>query len=396
MKKTYSILFFLIIGISYSQEKEIEKMKKDIEEIKKKLIDERNVDIGAINFKLKDINLYKKERTKNKIFQKTIQINKIELLILDGCIVKVKVFGNNNKVYSNGDAPISITESRFNKDDYLFTDNSKSIECVLFRELFNDFNFKPYITEDKIVIIDKDNLTYHLKKDIALNNLLDTRIYSDLLGFFGEEKNSVLQTEIKSRFIINRGNIKNSQAIPINYLNINVNYNKIDSKYRFVNSTNFNLSDLLQKSIFNAEIGLNIFKSNISKNNSYTHVYSDLGTTFSWNKFVKNLDTLSVKNTTFFIEAGIKTKLYKELGLNAGVKVMRLMTPETKGFNTNIHYPYFNFMKFNLDLFYLIDNKKTSRFFLKFNYFKSTKSNLTSNQFPQIQVGYSKLFSELF
>lgn len=395
MKNCITLLMFVISAISYSQQTDIEKMKNDIKDIQKQLNNEQIENIGTLNFKLKNINFYTKEKKYEKKYEKSIELKKIELAIIDGCIVNIKVYDNDNNVYYNHDASIAITVSRFKKVDYLFL--GKSNECIVFQELLDNPKFEPFTPkDDENVLIDKDHLTYELNKDVSLNGLLDTRIYTDALGFFGGEKNSILQTEVKSKFILNRNNIKNFQTIPLSYFNINVNYNKIDSKFKFVNSANYENSDLIQKSFFNAEVGLNIFKSNLSKNNSKITLFSDLGTTFSWNKFIKNTDTLSVKNISFFVETGIKTKLYNHLGLNAGVRLIRLMSPETKEFNQDLSSQYFNFIKFNLDLFYLLDDKKSDRLFFKFNYFKSTNNDLTNNQFPQIQVGYSKLFTKLF
>ena len=392
MKKIIIILFSLVHSFSFSQETEIEKMKKDIEELQKKLLDKREIEVGTIDFKLDNINLYKKN---TETPQDKINIKKIILSIIDGCIVRIKVYGENNIVYHNHDASISITNARFEKLDRLQT--ADKTEFIYFSDLLKDYKIEPYTSkDDENVIIDKDNLIYKLMNDVSLNSIIDARLYSDVLGFFGEEKNSVVQTEVKSKFIINRTNFINRQVIPFNYFNIFLNYNKIDSKNRFIDTDNFNYSDLLQKSIFNAEISLNIFKCNLSKNNSHTQLYSDVGTTFSWNKIVKNLDTLTSNNVSLFIEIGIKTKLYKQLGVNTGVRLIRLMSPETKEFNQDLHAPTFNFLKFNLDLFYIVDEEKKYKWFCRFNYFKSTNSELTQSQFPQIQVGYSKTFTELF
>lgn len=379
-------------NINCQNNEKLEEIASNLKELKEKILEENNVEFGKIDFILND-------RTTGRY--QSITIDKIELKVVDGCFYGVKVFINGD-VYLNPSAPIAVTNRRLNKSvDYLFYSDSNKTkkDSIKFQLLIKEnSNFKPYCPQniDK-VIIDKENLSYTLKKDLSLNSLLDVRFMSDALALFSDEANGIVQTEVKSKFILFRGNWANTGLFFANYLNIKANYTKLDSAFKTINLLEYNSAEILQKSIFSAEIALNAVRCNFFNFKSPHKFYTDAGFSFSSNE-IQNDDIKSTINSyCFFIETGINLKLYDELDLNINNRFIRLMSPETKEYNGSLTENFINFNRMTFDLEYHLNKPKTKKLFLRLNYFRPINSlSVSDNQFTQIQIGYSKLFTDLF
>lgn len=383
------IIVFFSIQTKGQNEEKLDSISKQLKDLKDLILENNNIEFGKIDFILNGISTSK---FKNKT------VDKIEFNVIDGCIVDIKVTIDNN-IYTNPAAPIAITNNRLmNRSDFLYND-SDIADTLLLQDLIDqNSKFKPYTPEnnDKVVI-DKNSSSYILKKDISLNSLLDVRIMSDALALFSDEANGIVQTEVKSKFILSRGNIRNTGIIPLNYLNAKLNYNKIDSEIKTIDLLEYNSSEFLQKSIFKAEISINAFKFNFFNFKSKNKFYTDVGFNFSTNETQKEIQKSTITTYCFFVEGGINLKLYDELNLILSDRLIRLMSPETKGYNGNLNESFFNFNEIAFDLEYYLNKNKKTKLFLRLNYFRPINSlSISENQFTQVQVGYSKLFTDLF
>jgi len=116
-------------------------------------------------------------------------------------------------------------------------------------------------------------LTYHsdtkssdtilLTKTGITDNLVELRIYSDILALIGDESNGLIQSEINPRFTINTRAITKTGVIPLYNLSFPITLRKFDSKFGkfyFQDSIHYSRLEYVQQATYTAGLDFNAFK----------------------------------------------------------------------------------------------------------------------------------------
>ncbi|MVO09462.1 hypothetical protein GOQ30_09865 [Flavobacterium sp. TP390] len=362
------------------------KLKEKLEDLKETFEKSDQETIGYLVFKLNNATLHSENGTDT-----VVDINSIYISLKDGYINDLTVYYN-NQIYTNKNAPIPVTHSRFTK----ITDKISALngtDFFVFQEIIEPKRLNQFVPDDVDYSTETDLSELELKKGVGINNIFDIRLYSDALALFGNEENGLVQTDLRYKNILHRRTLINS-VFYLQYFKVNINASKFDSKDKYIEFDNFNNSDILRKSYLNAEVAVNLLNSWIEFK-SQSRAYLDTGFGVGATKLRTATDTLNVNNTNFFIEGGLNLKSSSNIGLDVYGRMTRLFSPGTQTYAEYLNGQYFNFLKFGLDFYWHPFDDKANRLFARVNYITPTQDIDKTNDFFQFQIGYSVMLSDL-
>ncbi len=402
MSKYTSILIAIIcFNLSFSQDDK-SVSKKDIKQFEKlkAKIESSGFDLSK---ELKDTIGYLKFDTKVEILDIgalpiKASVDSIMMSIKEGCINDITVYTKKG-VFVNKNSPIAITNQRFkDREDFLRLAGRNSTKYIICQKLITVHRLKQYIPNDdedvRVFKLNKFTHTYTLTKNVGVNNIFDIRLYSDALALFGEEENGLVQTDLRYKYISHRKNIPNTGLFIGQYLKINFNATRFDSKDKVVDVSTFNNTQLLQKSYINADVAYNLFNGWLEFK-SMSKYYVDAGIGVGQNKIKRASDTTNVSTSNFFIEGGLNLKSSTNIIVDLNARLIRQFSPSTQQDDEYLKGQYFNFARFQIDFCWHPVNNKANRIFARINYFTPTNSAEKKNDFFQAQIGYSILLSDL-
>ena len=418
MKKTfYLIAAFLFLGYytCISQEvadttkketTEIEKQMKILNEKLEIILKEKESDyIGRLQLYNNRVPVYSKEKyvqsdkiaglTKESVLTKSkdidIIIDSIEISRSDGVIDAIRVFSKSD-IFENLH-PIAL--QNFNKAILrVFIYNTKDDD--LFLKITDFIQYLPKIGQnflpDDMDFVLADNSTRKQKSltaGVDLNSYIELQIYTDFLSVFKKEPNGLIQTEAKTRFILNTVPTARN-AYFSNFMEAYFKYSKFDSKFESlpINSSSepiyFTIKDRLllnQYSFLNVGIKYNIVKIKLPR----FSMESNIGLQYDLTDIKINESTNKNQIDLFSYYYEVKCGVFrsKNFGLNFGftslgqfitTRNISIVRPTTEGY----FIPEFS-------AFYHPKSDKSNKIFLRFR----TMTDFGTAQFINFQIGYS-------
>lgn len=331
MKILSKLLLFLIVGhisnmfgqtppvstatSNDSVKQKLETIQKSLEDLKKIIEDDKDMSatVGEFNlYKVEDVEVYfcptgdcdeKKEKTKYKVNVENVIID-----IYNGVISDIQVFTKEHKTFTNALAPIEV--NKFDRCDLLKYFSGDSIFYIQTCDILYFKRNGNYHADDcRIELKDKDEKK-EILKDLGINNIINIRVYSDLLGALGGDENGLIQTEANFKTPLNTSNMYNKPFFWFNNFSTNLRVSKFDNdfKYTSVNytkedttitgndtiitkpDTSFSRQTLQQRNWFNFDVNLNIFTFYF-KNKSKNGFALDVLGGFSLSNFSNKADT---------------------------------------------------------------------------------------------------------
>lgn len=228
-------------------------------ELKRKVEVDNNKAFLVGKIYLRDV---KVNRYCNENGDSTLKIDRVKLSIENGTIVDIQIVDSNYEVFSNGNAPIEL--KRLNKrHDRLYSENgSKHYKCEngylkLSDILYYELN-TIYTPKDTTIYLNSENNNCTLRRKSSIDQHVDLRIYSDLLGLIGNESNGLIQTEFHVNSDLHQKNVWGSPWYFFKYFDFVFKASKFDTDFQSVNiSEDFNRADLNQRSWLNTNLRLN-------------------------------------------------------------------------------------------------------------------------------------------
>ena len=323
-----------------------------------------------------------------KALGKTIDIDKIIILIKDGFIVDIQVIAGNRN-FTNGRAPITISTERFNKIDGLVSGAGSSSEYIILNEILQYISIKPYIPDNDFFELTPSKNTHTLKKGAALNSVIDLRLYTDGLATFGGKSNGLIQTDASIKQVFHRANFRNRGTFLVNYFKFNLTASKFDSKVAFTDSSTFTRTSLFQKSWLNTDVSFNIINGWLGRKtlNSW---YADLGGGVSLSDVAFAKDTSTITSTYVFLQGGLDIQIADNIGTSISSRFIWSYSPQTD-FNNQDGERLF--IKPSISIFWNPLGNEASRIFARATYNVDTKDK--KNNFMQLQFGYALKLSAM-
>lgn len=335
-------------------------------------------------------------KREGQISGETKTIDSIYIVAQGGFITDILVYIG-DEVFTN-DVLIGITKRRhYHNRDRLFNIGKRKYlyyqNAVLFRA------FKSYVADDtNFTIRNTDNTEdgrHDFRKGNDLKTVLDLKLYTDALGVFANNPNGLVQVDASSKFMIHQSNISHRSAFILHNIKLNVNFAKFDSKQQYVTENDYSRSALLQKSWFNANLGINLFEGYVKQHYS-TLFFIDAGGMINTSTLAKNnTDTVSITSTNIWGLAGVSVKGNDNYGVTASASVIFNYSPQTADIDFARNSPHV-FFKPCIEAFYNPFGDDANRVFTKVTYWMDTWNISTQqNHFWQFQVGYNTTLSKL-
>ncbi|WP_420574386.1 hypothetical protein [Kordia sp.] len=363
---------------------------------------------------------------------KSIQIELREGGIVDTRVVFIST-DKKTEFYFEGRYPISILNyTRKSKDSYIAFSHYVSLdgsqiydENILEKLLIryvdvldyhpnagsnyvpDDVSYKFPSNDDESEAKIKDRRSYQVINNTHLQNVLDLRAYTDLLGLFSDEDNGLFQIEGKADFFINPFNVKREALYFLKKVSPYVRYSRFDDDAGFVQATGNVVTDsngmmsteyLLQDSKLelleraNLEMGSNLNLINFrwfKESPFWTSLYFPLSynvTKVRTDATIEDNDA-NYKIMGFGLGANLEIRRFNNFGLNIGY--------ELKGYSFVGDYSEFNIQEpgylktqtINAEIFYYPGSDRSNSIFLRMKNVRDVGSG-AGDAFFQLQVGY--------
>lgn len=324
-----------------------------------------------------------------KIFRK---ITKVEITLENGSIAKrgLLVTLENGEKFINWTSPISLARFPARMNDQLFAKDplNKKKHITVTDALRYNYFYKFHYPEDANYALTKDKKTDTIKVGASINQLIEVRVFTDLLGLVGKKANGLIQTEISGNFISNTTSLSNTDITFHCFVKPYFRVSKLDSRFANLDTANItripgqkdevNRVYLNQISYLQAGIKTNIVRFGIGVNQE---IFVNTGLDIN----LVNADSLYQKDISFinyYPEVEYRINRLNNFGLECGGRFYWQFLTKTapfsnKGAEQILHfYSTINYYPFN---------NTNSKIYIRFSGFTSVKASDYS--FSQFQFG---------
>lgn len=235
------------------------------------------------------------------------------------------------------------------------------------------------------------SVTYQIRQDSSLENVLNLRTYTDFLGLFGDTPNGIIQVEGKADFYIAPFNLPNSHNYLLKKISPYVNYARIEENDRNISVSNDSIIttplDILQKSYLNMGLDLDVFSTKFSKEFPF---YLTVYATARYNVAdVKESDSTNVNYKSLALGGGVRFNVnrFNNFGLTLKSEVTKLDTNEFNDYSFVKNPNDFWVFRNEAEIFYHPAGDESQSIFLRLNTFNNASSG-NNEAFFQLQFGY--------
>jgi hypothetical protein len=306
--------------------------------------------------------------------------------IKDGLILDLQVVCQGGKIFSNFHAPIALT--RFDRCAWLSYHNGKRFEYIRTCDIATVIRKGVSVPDDSLFELTLSKPEFTLTRGASINQIVDLRIYSDMLGTLGNEPNGIAQIEGSTRIFINNKNYGRSFT-PFRYGFFSVQASKIDSRLQTLGiDTTFSRLDAIQRSFASVDIGSNLFGFWLQrKSRSWASVNGGAGIHLTRTSFEG--DTATTTSQYLFLESLFEFKEIQNFGVDFSARVFWQTIPglpEKRGNTQSI-------FRLGATAYWNPVGNVGSRVFARVNYYQNL--NKGEQPFVQLQIGYSAMISSL-
>lgn len=319
------------------------------------------------------------------------EVRCIEIALGNGAIAKrgLVVTLDNGQKFVNWRSPISL--ARFAKrNDKLYAKNpALSSQYIRVSDVLDySYFYKFSYPEDSYYTLSKDKVTDTLKVGASINQLIEVRIYTDLLGLLGRKANGLIQTEISGNFISNSTSVPETDITFHTFVKPYFRLSKLDSKFSSLDTAHIekvpgkadavNRVYLNQIAYLQAGIKTNIVRFGIGVNQE---IFVNAGLDIN----LVNADSLYQKDISFinyYPEVEYRINRLSNFGLEFGSRMYWQYLTKTAPFSNKGSEQILHF--YSTINYYPFSNTN-SKIYLRFSGFTSVKASDYS--FTQFQFG---------
>lgn len=225
-----------------------------------------------------------------------------------------------------------------------------------------------------------------LKASSGLASLIDIRLYTDLLGTFGEQPNGLVQIEATSKLPLNARNVGHTYWA--SFIQPFFKLSKLDSKFDTVSlistagEVKVNKMELFQRSFLNVGLKGNVYKVNWRPNNG---LQFNVGYNFSSGNVSIGKDTVTKGIIHMpYGELAFSSKKLQNFGFDAEVRYGWQKLNKNKYFKGS---GWDNIMSISTSIFFFPTQRSQDKFFVRFANYLNFQER--TDDFYQLQFGYS-------
>lgn len=204
------------------------------------------------------------------ILNDTIDVDHVKISIKNGVVVHVHIFTKKEEVFETN-KPITLNGINSRKD--LIT--SKNAEVQKYVKLSDLLLYIPndqtnYFFDNEITLTPNDS-SKTLVKGSGINQSMDLRLYTDVLGTIRANNNATVLSEINAKLPIHNSNIGNSHFYLFKEVSLNFAISRFDDQYEHLPIKDFSRNRMYQFSWFNTKVNVSVGSlANYKNNNSYS------------------------------------------------------------------------------------------------------------------------------
>ncbi len=335
------------------------------------------------------------------------RIKNIHVEIKDGMLYDIEVTTQDGQKFTNRRAPVEVSEisGRRVKDKLLNGDKSESI---LLDQILQ-YDRKTYIgPDDAIFDFTKKEDTLILRRNTNLNNLIEVRLYSDVLGTFFNAKNAIASMEFFWKHELNLVNVTQQNMHFIKYGIFNVAGSRLDNENKVYNYDiiKFTRLGLNQRSFLSMSYTLNFldygWPPRPKGQNSLSVNFLAGGNIAQLKDIVNFKNNEDSIRTVFmpYIGFNVKPLVYKlqdRIYIDAGVSFYWQYAPTLRTpvpFKDAKQYSAVPYIVPEVN-FVWSPGAAGSKLFFRARYFTSTAEENMKDSYMQLQIGYSQSITEL-
>ena len=355
------------------------------------------------------------KQKKRKTYKDSFKITKVTIVIKDGTVYDIKVYGSlgkNHEFFTNGLCPIDLKDKRFSADGdrlnlTIIDDNADgSTKKNLYVYLKDVLYLEPgrnYAPDDAQFTLNAENKKQNLSKSVGINSILEIKLFSDFLAVFDKKPNGLVQSDIFFKQTIHKANVWDKGIYIANNFKFNLVLSKFDSQdqYAMIDSS-LRRSTVLQHSKLKSTVSLNLINGWVHRKSPSSY-YIDIGGGISSADLKDTLRTYNVTSPSVFAEVGLEFKNFDNMGISLSHRLIAEWSPGMKQFNNykfntdqvdkQIYDDQRFFSKTSILFYWNPLGNKSSRIFGRFNLFIDNHD--FKNLFYQAQFGYTLLLSNL-
>ncbi len=346
--------------------------------------------VGYLTIKGPNVNIYDGKSTSTK------KIKQVDINIHEGSIFSIHLTTDDNKVYLNKKSQISLNSFNRRARDRIREENKGTTgyaelgEFLRYQSLYGRLT----LPDDTVVTLIPNIVdTAFLKLDPSISNLIEGRIYSDVMGLSGKA-NGIIQTELYTRFLGNTLNLPNSRYVPANFVAPYFLYSKFDSEFDTIAlnaDTSISRMRLIQLAPIHYGITFNVL--------SYFRVYRfelnfGLQGSLTRNVVFPDSTVADINQYSCYFQIGGVVTRGKNYGLEFSAKVYRSKLADRPSLNPVLNPTAIWVLSPEANLFWFPGNDKHNKIFFRYRGFYNLTDEDTN--FIQLQLGYSFSINKLF
>jgi hypothetical protein len=254
----------------------------------------------------------------------------------------------------------------------------------------------------------KERRSYQVINNNHLQNVLDLRAYTDLLGLFADESNGLFQIEGKADFFIHPFNVEREALYFFKKISPYVRYSRFDDETGFVQSRENELTDnmgnvigtenlisdnellLLERSNLEMGLNLNLVNFRLFKESPFwTSFYLPLSYNVTKVRTDANVEDndANYKLLGFGMGVDFEVRRFNNFGLNAGVEIKGYSYIGDYSEFSLVEPGYLKTLTANAEIFYYPGEDRSNSIFLRMRSIRDVGSG-AGDAFFQLQVGY--------
>lgn len=370
------------------------------------------------------ISLYDEDR--NPITSGRLNFQKVRIHILEGSVYDIQIYltdDNNNSYLYENKFPISLLRyTTLSPRNFMFfkmaTSNNPSVTLNLTDD-FTKYSIKlsdvltyipnpgdNYVPEDLTLELPtktEENtnqaVTYKVRQNTALQNVVELRTYTDFLGLFGDAPNGIVQLEGKADFYIAPFSFSlfspSSYAFAFKKITPYVNFSKLDAKTRNIalaetTPDNFSFKiplQILEKSYLQMGLNLNLFSFKLTK--EFPFEIGFYGAAQYQITDVMKTDSVALNYKSLGLGGGISLELkrYNNFGFIYSAQFSRYNINGFNNINQVLNPGNFWIFKNEAEVYYFPGEAKKQSIFLRLKTFNDISKGV-NDAFYQLQFGY--------
>lgn len=320
-----------------------------------------------------------------------VSVDSIELSIVEGVIDNVRV-SLGDRIFTNRGRPISLVN--YDRADKVLFDVDGS-EILLLGDIMQYLPKvdRHYVPDDELVVLRADKRSHGLKASVDLNSSVELRVFSDLLGLFGEQGNGLVQTELSSKIFANTvpQTTKLGPFYLGNFVEPYFKYAKFDTKFSSVEISDtissYYITDMEQllmnqQSFINLGLRVNYAKMRVS--NTFLELNFGLEYNYVKVKPANAVDPTTANLGSFYMEMRGGLSRSKNFGLTYSLDFL-LQTVQNTQFET-VEGSTRRYLKPMFEMFYHPSGNPSNKIFFRFQTFVDFDTSLS---YANLQFGYS-------